>query len=61
MPTLTLPELEAGYDRLAEAVDQAGEHSELFLAKLVLLLAQAVGDGAVLQRSIDAALADLKG
>lgn len=41
---LTLPELEATYDRLADAVDAAGADSEKLLAKLVLLLAQELGD-----------------
>jgi|JRYF01.1.fsa_nt_gb hypothetical protein len=42
---LTLPGLEATYDRLAEAIDAAGEaHSEPMLVKLVLLLAQELGD-----------------
>ena len=42
---LTLPGLEATYDRLAEAIDAAGEaHSEKMLVKLVLLLAQDLGD-----------------
>jgi hypothetical protein len=42
---LTLPELEATYDRLADAIDAAGrEHAERMLAKLVLLLAQELGD-----------------
>jgi hypothetical protein len=42
---LTLPALEATYDRLAEAIDAAGEdHSEKMLVKLVLLLAQELGD-----------------
>jgi hypothetical protein len=42
---LTLPELEATYGRLADAIDAAGpEHAERMLAKLVLLLAQELGD-----------------
>lgn len=42
---LSLFDLEATYDRLAEAVDAAGEgRAELLLAKLVLLLAQELGD-----------------
>lgn len=42
---LTLPGLEATYDRLAETLDAVGEdRSELMLVKLVLLLAQALGD-----------------
>ena len=42
---LTLPGLEATYDRLAEAIDAAGEAgSEKMLVKLALLLAQDLGD-----------------
>lgn len=42
---LSLPALEATYDRLAEAIDAAGEaHGEKMLVKLVLLLAQELGD-----------------
>jgi hypothetical protein len=42
---LTLPELEATYDTLAEAIDAAGpERTPLMLTKLVLLLAQELGD-----------------
>jgi Protein of unknown function (DUF2783) len=42
---LTLPGLEATYDRLAEAIDAVGEaQSERLLVKLVLLLAQELGD-----------------
>lgn len=43
--TLTLPGLETVYDLLAEAIDAAGEDkSELFLVKLALLNAEALGD-----------------
>jgi hypothetical protein len=42
---LTLPGLEATYDRLAEAIDAVGEaQSERMLVKLALLLAQDLGD-----------------
>ncbi|MEO7246027.1 MAG: DUF2783 domain-containing protein [Rubrivivax sp.] len=42
---LTLPELEATYDRLADAIDAAGPgDAERMLAKLVLLLAESLGD-----------------
>lgn len=44
-PALTLPDLETVYDRLAHAIDQAGpDKAELFLVKLALLNAQALGD-----------------
>ncbi len=58
--TLTLPGLEAVYDALATAIDQAGaEKAELFLVKLALLNAQALGDAEAFRRQIDAALRDL--
>ena len=42
---LSLPDLEATYDALAEAIDAAGpERAPLMLTKLVLLLAQDLGD-----------------
>lgn len=42
---LSLPGLEATYDRLAEAIDAVGpERSEPMLVKLVLLLAHELGD-----------------
>ncbi|MBT9487574.1 MAG: DUF2783 domain-containing protein [Rubrivivax sp.] len=57
---LSLPALESTYDALAEAIDQAGAtQSELMLAKLVLLLAQELGDAARVQALMQTALADL--
>lgn len=57
---LTLPGLEAVYDALAEAIDHAGpEKSELFLVKLALLNAQALGDAERFQQHLQAALQDL--
>ena len=59
-PTLDIAGLEAVYDRLAQAIDQAGEaKSALFLVKLALLNAQALGDAALFARHVDAALQDL--
>ena len=59
-PTLTVPGLEAVYDRLAEAIDRAGpDRSELFLVKLALLQAQALGDPARFAEQVAAALKDL--
>ena len=59
-PALTLPDLETVYDRLAHAIDQAGpDQAELFLVKLALLNAQALGDAATVQRHIQSALQDL--
>ena len=57
---LSIGELEDVYDLLAQAIDRAGEgRSELFLVKLALLQAQALGDPEQVRRSIEAALADL--
>lgn len=57
--TLPLPDLEQVYDELAEAIDRAGDHRELFLAKLALLLANELGDRRRLAALIATALADL--
>lgn len=44
MSTLTFSQLEVLYDELAHAIDQAGEEREsVFLAKLVLSMAQEFG------------------
>lgn len=56
---LTIPGLEAVYDRLATAIDAAGERSELFLVKLALLNANALGDPALFERHVQVALKDL--
>jgi hypothetical protein len=59
-PALTLSGLEQVYDHLAEAIDQAGPaRSELFLVKLALLNAQALGDARLFQQQVTAALQDL--
>jgi len=58
--TLDICGLEAVYDRLAQAIDTAGEaKAPLFLVKLALLNAQALGDADAFERQIDAALQDL--
>lgn len=58
--TLTIPGLEQVYDALANAIDAAGpQASELFLVKLALLNAQALGDADHFQRQVEAALRDL--
>jgi N-glycosylase/DNA lyase len=58
--TLTIPDLENVYDALATAIDQAGqEKTSLFLVKLALLNAQALGKADVFQAHINAALKDL--
>jgi len=59
-PTLTLPGLETVYDLLAEAIDTAGEDKvELFLVKLALLNAEALGDPARFAAHVQAALKNL--
>ena len=59
-PALTLPHLETVYDRLAQAIDHADpDKAELFLVKLALLNAQALGDAVTVQRHIQSALQDL--
>jgi hypothetical protein len=59
-PTLTIPGLEQVYDALATALDQASPgKSELFLVKLALMNANALGDPAVFEAHIAASLKDL--
>lgn len=59
---LPIPQLEQVYDTLAQAIDQAGpDHSEVFLTKLSLLMANALGDPALVATLVDAALKDLQG
>ena len=58
--SLDIPGLETVYDRLAQAIDSAGpEKSELFLVKLALLNANALGRPETMQQHIQAALQDL--
>lgn len=57
---LTIAGLETVYDRLATAIDQAGaEKRELFLVKLALLNANALGDPTVFEQHLNIALQDL--
>ncbi|HPE62228.1 MAG: DUF2783 domain-containing protein [Thiothrix sp.] len=57
---LNLSDLEAVYDTLARAIDIAGEAREsLFLTKLVLLLANRVGEREAVEQAVEAALQDL--
>ena len=59
-PSLDIAGLEKVYDSLAEAIDQAGsDKSELFLVKLALLNAKALGSPAVFEANIADALKDL--
>lgn len=52
--------LETVYDALAHAIDEAGpEKAELFLVKLALLNAEALGDTEFFTGQLQAALRDL--
>ena len=58
--TLDITSLEQVYDRLATAIDQAGpEKSELFLVKLALLNAKALGQPEIFENQIALALKGL--
>ncbi|MFC7436336.1 DUF2783 domain-containing protein [Hydrogenophaga bisanensis] len=58
--TLPIEGLEAVYDALAQAIDQAGpDQAELFLVKLALLNAHALADAGLFQQHLQAALQDL--
>lgn len=60
MPELEFRDLEAFYERLAEAIDEAGKAREgKFLAKLALLLARLGGDPEKALAAIETALRDL--
>jgi len=59
-PGLSIPALEQVYDSLAEAIDRAGpDKAPLFLVKLALLNANALGDAERFRQHVDAALRDL--
>lgn len=61
-PALDIAGLEQVYDTLAQAIDEAGpERSELFLVKLALLNAQALGSAERFGEHVRAALRDLEG
>ncbi len=58
--TLSTPALEDVYDTLAAAVDTAGrDKAELFLVKLALLQANALGDPGQFKQLVQSALGDL--
>ena len=57
---LSIGDLETAYDVLALAIDEAGEKSELFLVKLALINANALGSAATFKRHVDEALKDLQ-
>ncbi len=57
---LSIDGLETVYDALAQAIDTAGpDKAQLFLVKLALLNANALGDAAVFLTHVDLALKDL--
>ncbi len=57
---LSIGDLETVYDALARAIDQAGpDKAELFLVKLALLNANALGRPETVQQHIQSALQDL--
>ena len=57
---LSIGGLETVYDTLAQAIDQAGpEKAELFLVKLALLNANALGDAQPFLAHVKIALQDL--
>ena len=57
---LSIAGLEVVYDALAQGIDKAGpEKTELFLVKLALLNANALGDASLFQQHLSAALQDL--
>ncbi len=58
--SLSIAGLETVYDILASAIDQSGaEKAQLFLVKLALLNANALGDLQQFQHHVQAALKDL--
>jgi hypothetical protein len=58
--TLGIDGLETVYDALAQAIDRAGpDQGQLFLVKLALLNAHALGDQDLFLKHLDAALLDL--
>ena len=58
--SLTIPALEMVYDMLATAIDEIGpEKTELFLVKLALLNANALGDAEQFRAHLAFASADL--
>jgi hypothetical protein len=56
---LDIAGLETVYDELAQAIDQAADKRELFLVKLALLNAQALGDADAFIAQVKTALKDL--
>jgi hypothetical protein len=59
-PALSIDGLETVYDALATAIDDAGpDQALLFLVKLALLNAHALGDAQLFQQHMASALQDL--
>jgi phage FluMu protein gp41 len=60
MPELTTAELELVYDHLAQAIDQVGsEQVPLYLTKLALLSAEALGSVQIFVELSDKAMQDV--
>lgn len=60
MNTMQFTDFETVYESVAQAIDRAGtDKREIFLAKLVLLLSQEIGDSARVLRAIEDCLKDL--
>lgn len=58
--TLPIDDLETVYDILASAIDEVGQDkTELFLVKLVLLNAKALGNADILREHIEIARQDM--
>ena len=61
MATPSVEELEQVYELLAEAIDEVGaEHEAAFLTKLVLVLAERLGDPARVREAVSIAKRDLQ-
>ncbi len=56
---ISISDLETVYDVLADAIDEAGEKTELFLVKLALLTANGLGSAETFQHYVQEALKDL--
>ena len=56
---ISIGDLETVYDVLANAIDEAGDKSDLFLVKLALMNANALGSAAIFQNHVQAALKHL--
>lgn len=56
---MQVQDLEVIYDELAQQIDRAGDMSELFLAKLSLLLANQIGDKGLVLQLIESSAKDL--